>query len=660
VEQNKPSLIVDQLVLVGRRKNYVIPFTEGVNIVYGDSTTGKSSVLECINYLLGSSKFVYDREIELSVRYIMMEVRLNKLSYVIKRDIFKPNDPIEVYAGNLDSVELTFPKKFTPNFGLSETADGFFSDFMMTALNIPNIKMRQAPTKVDSAMVRLSFRDVFKYCYLKQDDVGSKALLGGSNYVVATKNKETFKYLFNLLDTNVSDAQEELSSLAKRSESLEEKYKVVSDFLRETEFESESDLTDAHEAVALQEEALRQQLNSVNTAMVAGSESYSFLKETLLELSGKVSLAEQDRVASERSVDRYVRLRNDYQTDIEKLKSIRTSKSVIGAQADSFVCPLCDSAVVLDEVKTRFSIDDGDRAAQEANVLVKRVRDLKDLIQAEQDKQVVLTSELKSLNEERDRARRLLDEEATEMITPYLSERDGLSAELAKLGESRKQLRQAIRVRNQQKGILAEIVTLDERIAGMQEKLDLLKAAAPSMEGVLSKIGDFLSAYLRKVKIKDQREVSISRRTILPVLRSRDYSDITSGGLRTILSIGFYLSMLETAVDSTCNLPTFLMVDTVGKYLGKTQKQYNETNQADDQREEVSDPNKYLNMYSYMFLSADRSKQRGVATQIIVVDNDVPPIIQTQFADSIVAQFSNEGIDGLPRGLIDDAHLISS
>ncbi|KQR85374.1 hypothetical protein ASG35_26600 [Burkholderia sp. Leaf177] len=659
MEKNKPSLLIEQLVLVGKRKNYVIRFTQGVNIVYGDSTTGKSSVLECINYLLGSSKFVYDREIELSVRFIMMEVRLNSLPYVIKRDIFKPNEPIEVYTGELNSIELTFPKKLTPNFGLPESGDGFFSDFMMTALNIPNIKMRQSPSKVDSAMVRLSFRDVFKYCYLKQDDVGSKALLGGNNYVVATKNKQTFKYLFNLLDTNVSDAQGDLSSLVKRRDSQKEKYDVVSDFLRETEFKSESELADAHDVVALQEESLRQQLNTINAAMIAGSESYSFLKETLLEISARISLMEKDGAASERAVDRYVRLRNDYQTDIEKLKSIRTSKSVIGEQSDSFSCPLCDSTVNLENIKAEFSIDGGDRAAQEANVLVKRVRDLKDLIQREQDKQVMLTSELKLLNEDRDRARRLLDDETKEMITPYLSERDGLSAELAKLGESRKQLHQAIKVRNQQKGILAEIVTLDERIAGMQEKLETLRAAAPSLEGVLSKIGDFLSAYLHRVRIKDQRDVSISKRSLLPVLRSRDYSDITSGGLRTILSIGFYLSLLETAIDSSCNLPTFLMVDTVGKYLGKTQKQYVETNTTEDRREEVSDPNKYLNMYSYMFSSADRAEKKGVSAQIIVVDNDVPPTIQTQFGDSIVAHFSSEGIDDLPKGLIDDAHVLT-
>jgi hypothetical protein len=454
VYSNKPSLVIVQLILVGRRKNYIVHFNEGVNIVYGDSTTGKSSILECINYLLGSSKFIYDREIELSVRFAMMEVLLNGKHHVIKRDIFQPNEPIEVYTTALDSIETVFPKKFTSNFGQPPSPDGYFSDFILAALNIPNIKMRQSPSKADSTMVRLSFRDIFKYCYLKQDDVGSKGLLGGGNYAVEAKNKETFKYIFNLLDTNVADVQEELSDLTSNRSKLKNKYDAVSDFLRETEFDSEIGLADANEVLIHQESALTQQLRSLNASMVANNEVYSFLKETLLELTGAISLAEGDRNTSERSVDRYVRLRNDYRNDIEKLKSIRTAKSVIGSPAESFSCPLCDSTVSLVKVKEQFSIDEGDRAAQEVNILTRRIRDLNELIQVEQTKQSFLSEKLESLSEERDKARRLLDEEATEMITPYLSERDGLSMELAKIEEKRKQLSHAIKVRNQQKASL--------------------------------------------------------------------------------------------------------------------------------------------------------------------------------------------------------------
>jgi hypothetical protein len=203
-----------------------------------------------------------------------------------------------------------------------------------------------------------------------------------------------------------------------------------------------------------------------------------------------------------------------------------------------------------------------------------------------------------------------------------------------------------------------EIINLDERVSSIQEKLELLKSAAPSIEGVLSEMSDFLSGYLRYVKIKDQRDVSISKRTYLPILRSREYKEITSGGLRTILSIGFYLSLLEMSVTSSVNAPTFLMIDTVGKYLGKTQNRYQETNTADDRREEISDPGKYLNMYRYMFAVAARAKNNNVAMQIILVDNDIPPQIQAQFDNSIVAHFNNGSADGLAPGLIDDAYLL--
>lgn len=73
---------------------------------------------------------------------------------------------------------------------------------------------------------------------------------GSGNYALEIKNKETFKYLFNLLDTNVSDLQAELAQLTNSRNRLKSKYEVVSDFLRETEFETEFALSDADKLLA--------------------------------------------------------------------------------------------------------------------------------------------------------------------------------------------------------------------------------------------------------------------------------------------------------------------------------------------------------------------------------------------------------------------------
>ena len=45
------KLIIKKLILIGHRKNYEVPFFPGVNIIYGEEDSGKSSILELINYL---------------------------------------------------------------------------------------------------------------------------------------------------------------------------------------------------------------------------------------------------------------------------------------------------------------------------------------------------------------------------------------------------------------------------------------------------------------------------------------------------------------------------------------------------------------------------------------------------------------------------------
>ena len=651
----KPSIFIQQLILVGRRKNYIVPFSSGVNIIYGDSATGKSSVLECINYLFGSSVFVYDREIESSVLYVQMEVSLNGAVYVIKRDIFNVNAEIEVYYCDIQSIGSIFPLKLSPNLQ-QEGRDGYFSDFMLAALNVPNLKTKQAPTKTDSPMVRLSFRDLFKFCYLKQDDVGSKGLLGDGGYA-AVKNKETFKYIFNLLDTNISDLQEELAVLTGRARDIEVKYSVVSEFLRTAEFKSEADLDDDRRGLEIKRQAASVELSRINGEITSNNESYLILRDTLKSFVTKISFIESELIELDSAVDRYVRLKNDYKNDIERLKSIRVAESLIGDLRETFSCPLCDSSVSLESIKSGYSISDGDRVLQEVNMLTRRIKDIDFLVQKDRNKRIEYEKELQSLIQDRDNARRMIDEEMHSMISPYLTERDAWSSELIRIDEQKRVIEHAVKVRNQQKVIFKDLLDAQDKIGGIQIRLKELIAKAPALQEVLKDLGDSLFKYLKYIKISDLRDVSISAKTFLPILRNRDYRDITSGGLRTILSIGYFLVILRHTLSLNLNLPSFLMIDTVGKYLGKTQQKNEETDVVEDAREGVSDPKKYLNVYESMFRLSEIAKENGVVFQIIVVDNDIPPQVQASRPESIVAYFNNEGEKGARRGLIDDAHL---
>lgn len=648
-------MIVDELVLVGRRKRYRIPFSTGLNIIYGDSATGKSSVLEAINYLFGSSNFVFDDEIEKAVLYVMMAVRLNNVDFVIKRDIFDKRADIEVYTANMEGMEKVFPKKLSPAYD-REGPDGYFSDFLLTALNMPVVDVRQAPTKADSAMVRLSFRDVFKFCYLKQDDVGSKSLLGDGG-VHGVKSKETFKYLFNLHDTALSDLQTELSAATTERNRLEATYKAISDFLRTVEIKDEFSLEEARIEINKRRESAKAELHKINNQIISGNESYAALKDILTTLSTKIADAERDISDADQAIEKFLRLRNDYQADIKKLKSIKTLQALIGQPHTTFSCPLCSSTVDIEDVKSIHNIDDADHVAQELNSINRRIKDIHALLARERNKREFSQAALKAFVSDRNDARRMLDEEMSSAITPYLAERDAWSYEVAKSEEAYLSIERNIKIRTQQKTIFQELENLIDRIGVLNIKISEVRKTAPSITELFQNLSDALFAFLREIKISDIRDVSIDSSSYLPVLRNRHYRDTTSGGLRTILSIGHFLGILKMSVDRVSNHPGFLMIDTVGKYIGKTNSRYTDTNVKDDQKEGVSDPKKYANLYKAMIELSAYAEAKDRSVQIIVVDNDLPEAIQSTAPAAIAAYFNSEGVDGAMRGLIDDAHL---
>lgn len=98
----KPNISIASLNLIGYRKNYTIPFYPGINIIYGDSDTGKSSVLEFINYLLGASNIELADEVKSSVEYAALELEINGVKMTIKRDIYRPKEYVEVYPCEVD------------------------------------------------------------------------------------------------------------------------------------------------------------------------------------------------------------------------------------------------------------------------------------------------------------------------------------------------------------------------------------------------------------------------------------------------------------------------------------------------------------------------------------------------------------------------------
>jgi len=654
-------LIVQKVTVVGYKKNYTVPFESGLNIIYGDSDTGKSTVAHLIDYCLGSKTFDLYDEIEAAAKYCLMQVLLGESVYTIKRNIFKASDFIEVFHSDIDGMDSIFPQLFGPNY-TTPGPQGFFSDFLLEALGLPVVKVKESPSKAESKMTRLSFRDLMKYIYLDQDDVGSKSLLshGTPAFAVATKNKECFKYIFNLLDSQVVELQAEISEKTRKMKVIEAKYTSVQSFLRETNFLTSTIISEKLEQLEAQEKALDDEINKLNAEMVSSTSLHNDLREAEHEAEKQLQANLQRQNVIHASIERFVKLKNEYVRDIQKIKASIQIQERISHPLEESKCPVCDGVIRCNtEVFSTLAIED---KKEQLSLLNVRMRDVINLVDRERNEKDLLLGEYNKLLSQLDTTRRLLDDKTKEAITPFVSQRDGLVAQKTAVGGERKQLQYFSKIRNQQEGIQKEISALAATLRILKEQLSNLQQGMPSSAVVLESLGDIFNSYLATVSIKRRTNVGIDPATYLPVLRDRIYYNITSGGLRTILSIGYFVSILQYGLDNGSNLPSFFMADTISKYLRKTKDKYKAgTNETEDIQEGLTDPDKLQNMYKILLTMHVESIKKNKPLQIIIVDNDLPVGMEKILRKFVRARYSTTGGKGIPIGFIDDAdHILST
>ena len=650
------GLLLKNLILIGHRKDYRVTFHPGINIIYGDADTGKSSILRFVYYLLGGKQIKIDEEISSSVKYAVLEISINGKPYCISRDIFNPTRDIDVYSCKYSEISNSFPEKYKSSITKGDDQNKSLSEFILEALELPAVRLKQAPTKDSSETARLSFLDLFKFIYLDQDDVGSAHMLNIGNHVLETKNREVFKYIFNVLDSGTSEIEVDIASKTQEKTQIANQYSAISHFLSQTEFKSAEFLDEEISNIDNIKIEVKDQLSNLNKRMTSDNELYEGLKDALNSINLNIEQQEEAKSNAIRSIERFGRLFNDYQNDIDRIESSLSAKEIIGSDVqEKTSCPICETVIDVGDISDKFDIPSDTRLKSELTSIKRRSKDLKQLISDNRSDLETANSLLAELYLEKSKAREIMDEELSSSISPYLAERDAIVKELAQLDERREKAVHSLRVRNKQAALADQVGRLEGAIEKLKIKLDELKKNAPSLDNILKDLGTDINKFIQQVKIKNHHGVGMDEKTFFPKVRNIEYRKINSGGLRTIVSIGYLASILLQKLRKDTNIPGLLMIDTVGKFLGKTPED-SDDNQIDSENDVdgVADPEKYKNLFNALVAIAEEFDNKGKLCQIILVDNDMPKDVAYENKGFEIAHYRSNGINGLPIGLIDD------
>jgi len=198
------------LVLRTRETIEQIAFSEVVTFLHGPVGTGKSTVARLVDYCLGGD---LERTPAIQAEFVAVELALILGDYECS---------IERAAGDTQRVRITWSgpggdigsvnAPLTPQAEPLLDAEVYnLSDLVFHLCGVAPIKIRQRSRDANSPLIRLSFRDIWRYCYLDQANLDS-SFFRFEDPFRGRKSQDAMRFFTGLHSERLSQLEAELMS----------------------------------------------------------------------------------------------------------------------------------------------------------------------------------------------------------------------------------------------------------------------------------------------------------------------------------------------------------------------------------------------------------------------------------------------------------------
>lgn len=307
------NLFLNRLIIVTDEGKiaYDEKFHRGVNIIHGQNSSGKSTIVRFIFFALGGSYGDFVPE-ALRCQYVMAEVEINGKVYTLKRYLektdngggVKKNAPIYIYFGSMEECEEDKRPEKWKCYGYNMSANKrSFSNVLFELMGLPEMK-------ADS---NITMHQILRLIYLDQESPLS-SLFFFEQFDQTFTRETVAELLMGLYDEKLSDDKLDKIKLEDKIAELKQSIKITRQFLDDPVKQSPG--------------FLLAQIDQLKKEMDGISEEVRKLREG--ETQRKVQKLEYERMQGQ-----VAELREQYQQvndDIERLKAdIRDSNYFIHA-----------------------------------------------------------------------------------------------------------------------------------------------------------------------------------------------------------------------------------------------------------------------------------------------------------------------------------------
>lgn len=316
------------LTLIGTRKNYTVQFRDGFNYISGHTSTGKTSILEMIDYALGSKGHKSYIEIGSACSNVELILFIGNEKYKLRRQLFDFKAAVVAETWNEEKQRFLFYNRLeidTPSNPKSLSA------FLIEKIGLANISISGQA---------FSFRDLYKYCYIKQTEIDNEDILGEKSWEKDFKRKATFEIIFNIYDKTLEEFKSSLEEKREEAKELAIKLSGIQEFLKSIDIADLQECTQRKAELEQEVITLQQQLSNIKKDKGLDSAASMTLREEIEQLKNELQKIAEEKLDQEQYLNKLRLLYNQYASEIEK-KELAIDGYIAFNQYEFLFCPNC-------------------------------------------------------------------------------------------------------------------------------------------------------------------------------------------------------------------------------------------------------------------------------------------------------------------------------
>lgn len=611
----QPRLRLDRITFLGpQREPASVSLDERLTVVCGASDTGKSFLVESIDFALGRS--VPPRDIPQRVGYDRLRLQLGtadgEQTWTIERALAGG-----AYRLSAGAVADDLPMPGAERLGdkhKHESADNI-SGWLLSKIGLSGSRVQKNKDGVTNS---LSFRNLGKLLLVDEEDIiAQRSPFLSGQFTLGTVEFAVLK----LLLTGIDDSGLVNTGATRVAEQdAASKINLIEGMILDLEREIE----DVADEAALQEQLERLDASIGELAGRVGS-ARGDANEALQrrqELAGELERYLGRFAEIEELLERFSLLGLHYRTDVERLEAMQEGGSLF-IHLDALPCPLCGALPAQQQHETACDAD-VPTVVEAAGAEIRKIESLA----AELDETTTsLTAERDQLSQQIETQRSELAQVRSQIeriLTPNLDEAVGRFREFA---DQKSDVNQQLQLYRRLEGLIAqrdELLFVEETEAPDTVATDL-------SQSVVDEFAQEVHRTLRAWNFPGAERLHFDSKTKDFVIDGKPRASFGKG-FRAITHAAVTLSLMRFCFDKSLPHPGFVLIDSPLLSYWKPE------DDSDSLRLAGSD----LKERFYNFLAAGEA--RG---QVIIVENEHPPSADTRIHSVVFTRNPDEGRYGL-------------